>query len=609
MLKVLIIPIFFINVSLLYAQTVNIGVLAYNGKAQSIARWQPTADYLSNQIKGTNFKIVPLTHEGFDYSSNKKSIDFILTNPGHFVQLQVDNGIISIATFISHYEGQKLNQFSAVLVARNDGAVNELIDLKGKTLAAVNEDAFGGFQLAQNEFLDAGIDVKKDLDILWLGFPHVDLVTAVLDGKADVATVRSGVLEKMALRGDIDLNDIKILALKENKNFPFYRSFGMFPEWPFAKFPHTDLVLSKKVVKALLNMHSEDKAAIAANGAGWTIPFNYSSVHQILKRIQVSPYLPKEFSISDLWKVYQQWIITIILLFLLCVILLLRFYKANQQLKVVQQDLQKSRNYLEQAVIDRTNELNSINLNLKSEIEKHIATEVELNKGCDALQNIYLIFVREDLSRSQRLNSVVEALRFYLDFELIMLSSVHENGFKLCCVRPSSNNEKSPLSPDLAQQVIKQKNSFYSSVDTHWQEYLSCPIFLNGELSYLLELASSHSFEKVDLNQNTSKLSHNILYLIAHWIGYEALSVAVENEECQKHVEIKQRFETITNREKEVVRLLMQGESNKSMARLLNISVKTVEMHRANALRKTNAKSSTDIVQMAVLSGMFNEDK
>lgn len=215
--------------------------------------------------------------------------------------------------------------------------------------------------------------------------------------------------------------------------------------------------------------------------------------------------------------------------------------------------------------------------------------------------------MREDLSRSQRLNSVVEALRFYLGFELVMLSSVVDENFELCCVRPSSQDNASPLSIHLAEQVIQQKQPFYSSNDEQWKEYLSCPIFLNGELSYILELASSPSFAQIEKAQDTSKLSHNILYLIAHWVGYEALSVSIEKKEKNENKSLVQRFETITMREKEVIQLLMRGESNKSMARLLNLSVKTIEMHRANALRKTDSKSSAEIAQMATLSHLFDK--
>lgn len=592
--------------SLVLAQGVNIGVLAYNGKPQAIARWQPTADYLTQNIPQYQFNIHPLTHEEFNHSINKKSIDFILTNPGHFVLLEVEKDITSIATLVSRYENQTLNQFSAVLMARNDGSVNELSDLKGKTLAAVNEQAFGGFQLAQNELLNHGIDVKADLDILWLGFPHVDLVMSVLEGKADVATVRSGVLEKMIAQRKIKRSDFKILASKENKEFPFDRSFGMFPEWPFAKLPHTDLELSKKVVTTLLQMPSDDSAALIANGAGWTIPFNYASVHTILKRLKVAPYLPRSLTMSELWQAYKLWVVIVVILFLMCLLLLWHFFKFNRQLKISQQDLKHSQAYLEQSVVDRTHDLNQINSSLKAEIERHIETETELNKGCEALQNIYLIFVRGDLSRTQRLNSVVEALQYYLGFELVMLSKIVDQQFELCCIRPSSEDHASPLSSVLAQKTIKHKQTFHSEDDEQWQEYLACPIFLNGHLNYLLELASSHAFKQSDHPNQTSKLGHNILYLIAHWVGYEALSIANELEESDKHSNLIERFDGVTPREKEIIRLLMKGESNKSMARLLNLSVKTIEMHRANALRKTESKSSTEIVQMATQSGLFD---
>lgn len=98
-------------------------------------------------------------------------------------------------TFISRNENQELNKFSAVLFTKANNSIHSISDLTGKTLVAVNEEAFGGFQLAQFELLKHGINVNTDMDVLWLGFPHVDLVKAVLDGQADVAIARSGVLE------------------------------------------------------------------------------------------------------------------------------------------------------------------------------------------------------------------------------------------------------------------------------------------------------------------------------------------------------------------------------------------------------------------------------
>ena len=64
---------------------------------------------------------------------------------------------------------------------------------------------------------------------------------------------------------------------------------------------------------------------------------------------------------------------------------------------------------------------------------------------------------------------------------------------------------------------------------------------------------------------------------------------------------------TITPRELEVLRLTALGHSNKEMAGQLNISVKTVEVHKANAMRKLNLRGRTDVVRYAVMKKWLRE--
>lgn len=56
----------------------------------------------------------------------------------------------------------------------------------------------------------------------------------------------------------------------------------------------------------------------------------------------------------------------------------------------------------------------------------------------------------------------------------------------------------------------------------------------------------------------------------------------------------------LTARERQVVRLLAQGKSNKQVAASLNISVRTVESHRSKVMRKLALKSFSDLVRYAV---------
>lgn len=56
----------------------------------------------------------------------------------------------------------------------------------------------------------------------------------------------------------------------------------------------------------------------------------------------------------------------------------------------------------------------------------------------------------------------------------------------------------------------------------------------------------------------------------------------------------------LTHREREVVQQVAEGSLNKQIAANLNISIKTVETHRASAMRKLKLKTSADLVRYAV---------
>jgi two-component system response regulator NreC len=64
---------------------------------------------------------------------------------------------------------------------------------------------------------------------------------------------------------------------------------------------------------------------------------------------------------------------------------------------------------------------------------------------------------------------------------------------------------------------------------------------------------------------------------------------------------------TISDREKEVLRMMAVGHSNKGIAADLNISIKTVEVHKANAMRKLGLRGRIDVVRFAILHGWLQE--
>jgi DNA-binding NarL/FixJ family response regulator len=67
---------------------------------------------------------------------------------------------------------------------------------------------------------------------------------------------------------------------------------------------------------------------------------------------------------------------------------------------------------------------------------------------------------------------------------------------------------------------------------------------------------------------------------------------------------VRDTGEQLTARERQIVKLVAEGNSNKRIAIALEISVKTVETHRSAAMRKVGAKSSADLAMYAARNNL-----
>jgi DNA-binding NarL/FixJ family response regulator len=68
------------------------------------------------------------------------------------------------------------------------------------------------------------------------------------------------------------------------------------------------------------------------------------------------------------------------------------------------------------------------------------------------------------------------------------------------------------------------------------------------------------------------------------------------------------RGEALTVREREVLRLIADGSSNQDIAEQLGLSRKTVDSHRANAMRKLDLHDVTEVVKYAIRTGLITLD-
>ena len=67
--------------------------------------------------------------------------------------------------------------------------------------------------------------------------------------------------------------------------------------------------------------------------------------------------------------------------------------------------------------------------------------------------------------------------------------------------------------------------------------------------------------------------------------------------------------DALTRREREVLGLLALGHTNREVADLLHLSVRTAEFHRASIQRKLGLGSRSELVRFALQHGLFESDR
>ncbi len=67
----------------------------------------------------------------------------------------------------------------------------------------------------------------------------------------------------------------------------------------------------------------------------------------------------------------------------------------------------------------------------------------------------------------------------------------------------------------------------------------------------------------------------------------------------------RKRPEALTRREQEILQLIWSGLKNKEIAQRLKISVKTVEAHRANMMKKVRVSNTAQLLKAALQGGMI----
>ncbi len=325
---------------------VKIGVLAFRPKDETLARWQPTADYLSTKIPGKRFSVLALNYAELEQAILAKNVDFVLTNPAHYVFMMKRSGLSTLATLIVSEGGKGIDSFGgvvAVRAARKD--LQTLTDIRGKTIATPDQESFGGYIMQAYELKRLGLTASKDFRVLMTGMPHDAAFQAMLDGRADAAFVRTGLIESLTQAGTLDAGAVRVLNVQKYPGFPYLTSTRLYPEWAFTALPHVNRYLAREVTALLYTLPGRHPAAIAGKYVAWSIPADYEPVRAVLEDLRLPPF-DKEptFTTDDVISHYGSELAPFLLLTLALVLLAIllalvsRRLGAERQRTAVQSD-------------------------------------------------------------------------------------------------------------------------------------------------------------------------------------------------------------------------------------------------------------------------------
>ena len=89
---------------------------------------------------------------------------------------------------------------------------------------------------------------------------------------------------------------------------------------------------------------------------------------------------------------------------------------------------------------------------------------------------------------------------------------------------------------------------------------------------------------------------------------YLSPPLSAEDIEFEKRADAKDPYELLTRREREVLGLVAAGKTSAEIAAQLSISARTVEVHRANLMRKLSLRNQADVIRYTFQRGLLPLD-
>ena len=337
-------------------RTLTLGVFAFRPKPVMQERYAALGQYLSAQLPGVRIKVLPLLNDELEDALQHQQVDFVLTNPTHYIKLR-EHGRLSgaLATLVTRQGNHGVHGIGAVIVRHKDRPdIRTLEDVAGKRVAIAGKHFLGTYMAPAAELLREGVPLD---DITWVETtqPVDQVVTSVLTGKADVGFMRTGVLEDLEREGKLAPGELEVLHPLAHPGFEHRASTRLYPDWPFLSMLHVDAATSQRIATALMALTPDHPAARSAGIYGFTIPVDYAPVEQAMRDLRMEPFAAAPpVNLADIWKRYSDWILALGTVTGLGLALAIGLVLNTRRLLTTQRTLEQERAALQQASAQRS---------------------------------------------------------------------------------------------------------------------------------------------------------------------------------------------------------------------------------------------------------------
>ncbi|HGN2048638.1 tetrathionate respiration histidine kinase TtrS [Proteus mirabilis] len=430
--------LFFLLSSSAVAKEWTIGVLALRGDASTQRHWQPLIDTLDQQIPTDSFLLLPLNLSEMKQAVADKRVDFLLTNPAQFVQLDSAYPLRWLLSLRSGYEPDNTtrNVIGSLILVRKDSAITSIHELVGKRVGAIAPDAFGGYLLGYKALREEGIDPEQDFTLRFSGFPADALLYLLRDGDINAAIIPVCLLENMDNEGLINKEDYRPL-LNYSTNTSCLTSTPLYPNWSFAALDTVPDTLVDKVTRTLLNDESD--------AMKWGAPASHSQVENLLREVNQHPRQRQLWQDAKIWAIQHRFIIGLSLgaiIFLVFNQIWISYLvrRRSHQLEQAHIHLREQKEALEQAQ----------RLNILGEMASGFAHE--LNQPLSAIKS-YAQGSAIRLEKENKNHPLLPALR-QIDQQAQRGADIIRN-LRLWVGKQSANSDTVPLSEQNIAQCIE----------------------------------------------------------------------------------------------------------------------------------------------------------